>query len=105
MAVLDHTIAAAHDSDATALFFSEMLGLDPPIRLGHFSVVEVSTDGGTIDFVSTDGDRHRSRSPPSPARTHHRPRRLTVALGSSGRASSRRGGRRVDRCSDDRRSC
>ena len=56
MATLNHTIALARDSDATALFFSEMLGLDPPVRLGHFSVVTVTSDGTTIDFVSTDGD-------------------------------------------------
>ncbi|WP_040495280.1 VOC family protein [Ilumatobacter nonamiensis] len=56
MAVLNHTIAAARDADATALFYADVLGLEPPVRLGHFAVVKVSSDGGTIDFVSTDGD-------------------------------------------------
>lgn len=59
MTVLNHTIALAHDADATALFYSEILGLDPPVRLGHFAVVEVSSDGATIDFVSTDGEIHQ----------------------------------------------
>lgn len=55
MVSLNHTIALAQDADATALFFSEVLGLGAPIRLGHFSVVQVTGDGGTIDFLTTDG--------------------------------------------------
>lgn len=56
MVTFNHTIATARDRDATALFFAEILGLDPPVRLGHFSVITVTAEGGTIDFVSTDGD-------------------------------------------------
>ena len=44
MAVLNHTIVSAHDKDASAWFLTDVLGLDPPTRLGPFAVVRVSRD-------------------------------------------------------------
>lgn len=55
MAVLNHTIATAHDREATARFLAEILGLAPPSLLGPFAVVRVSDDT-TVDFVETDGE-------------------------------------------------
>jgi hypothetical protein len=53
VAVLNHHIVGAHDEDATALFFADVLGLDPPMKLGHFAVVKVSADT-TLDFARGD---------------------------------------------------
>jgi catechol 2,3-dioxygenase-like lactoylglutathione lyase family enzyme len=53
VAVLNHHIVGARDANTTALFFSEVLGLDPPTRLGPFAVVHVSGDT-TLDFVDDD---------------------------------------------------
>ena len=55
MAVLDHTIAAAHDPEATGRFYCEILGLDAPVQVGPFTVVPVG-ENATIDFVHSDGD-------------------------------------------------
>jgi catechol 2,3-dioxygenase-like lactoylglutathione lyase family enzyme len=52
---LNHTIVAARDKDKSALFISEILGLDPPMTLGHFALVVVG-DELTLDFVDTDGE-------------------------------------------------
>lgn len=49
---LNHTIVAARDPDASALFLAEMLGLPTPLKLGHFTVVTVG-DRLTLDFVET----------------------------------------------------
>lgn len=72
MAVLNHTIAHAHDKALTATFFAEILGLPPPLLLGPFAVVQVSDDT-TVDFIDVDGWRSslartaaRERSRPSP---------------------------------------
>jgi catechol 2,3-dioxygenase-like lactoylglutathione lyase family enzyme len=54
-AKLNHAIVAARDRDASALFLSEVLGLDAPIRLGPFALVTVG-DNLTLDFVETSGD-------------------------------------------------
>lgn len=51
-AKLNHTIVAARDRNASAMFLSEILGLDPPTILGSFAVVEVG-DGLTLDFVES----------------------------------------------------
>jgi hypothetical protein len=40
-AKLNHTIVAARDQNAAALFMSEVLGLDPPVILGPFALVKV----------------------------------------------------------------
>jgi hypothetical protein len=58
MAVLNHHIVHTHDEEATALFFAEMLGLEPPTRLGEFAVVRVSPDT-TLDFVEVDDEIHQ----------------------------------------------
>jgi hypothetical protein len=50
---LNHTIVAARDQNASALFLAEMLGLPAPLKLGHFTVVSVG-DHLTLDFISTD---------------------------------------------------
>jgi catechol 2,3-dioxygenase-like lactoylglutathione lyase family enzyme len=52
---LNHTIVAARDRDASALFLAEMLGLPPPLELGHFADVTVG-DKLTLDFVAAEGD-------------------------------------------------
>jgi catechol 2,3-dioxygenase-like lactoylglutathione lyase family enzyme len=49
---LNHTIVAARDSEASARFLAEMLGLPEPKRYGHFVMVE--TDNGvSLDFSET----------------------------------------------------
>lgn len=58
MAVLNHTIVAARDRDATALFVTEILGLAAPTILGPFAVVSVSDDT-TLDFIGTQGEIHQ----------------------------------------------
>ena len=52
---LNHTIAHAHDAQASATFLSEMLGVAPPTRFGPFHVVEVD-NGVSIDFLEVDDD-------------------------------------------------
>jgi catechol 2,3-dioxygenase-like lactoylglutathione lyase family enzyme len=50
---LNHTIVAARDSEASARFLAEILGLPEPKRYGHFVMVE--TDNGvSLDFSDTD---------------------------------------------------
>lgn len=51
-AKLNHTIVAARDRNASALFMSEVLGLDPPVIFGPFALVRVG-DELTLDFVDT----------------------------------------------------
>jgi len=51
---LNHTIVAARDKEESALFLAEILGLAPPVRLGHFAVVTVGET--SLDFVDADGD-------------------------------------------------
>ncbi|MEE2692793.1 MAG: VOC family protein [Pseudomonadota bacterium] len=50
---LNHTIVVARDAEATAKFMTELLGLAPAKRLGHFVVVQVGD--ASLDYVSTDG--------------------------------------------------
>jgi catechol 2,3-dioxygenase-like lactoylglutathione lyase family enzyme len=52
---LNHTIVPAHDKEKSALFFSEILGLEPPALLGPFALITVG-DGLTLDFMATDGE-------------------------------------------------
>jgi hypothetical protein len=37
MPVLNHHIVPAGDKEATARYFTEILGLDPAVRLGEFA--------------------------------------------------------------------
>jgi catechol 2,3-dioxygenase-like lactoylglutathione lyase family enzyme len=46
---LNHTIIAARDRDASALFLTEMLGLPPPSVLGPFAVVQVGDT--SLDYM------------------------------------------------------
>lgn len=41
---LNHTIVAARDRKASALFVSELLGLAPPVLLGPFALVTVGAE-------------------------------------------------------------
>lgn len=52
-AKLNHTIVAASDKVKSALFLSEIMGLEPPLLLGHFALVTVG-DELTLDFMTTD---------------------------------------------------
>ncbi len=52
---LNHTIVAARDKDASALFLTEMLGLPAPMELGPFAVVAVG-DRLTLDYVDSEDD-------------------------------------------------
>jgi catechol 2,3-dioxygenase-like lactoylglutathione lyase family enzyme len=58
MPVLNHHIVSATDSEASARYYRDVLGLDPAVKLGHFAVLKVSADT-TLDFISTDGDFDR----------------------------------------------
>jgi catechol 2,3-dioxygenase-like lactoylglutathione lyase family enzyme len=49
---LNHTIVIARDKENTATFLTEILGLPPHMRLGHFAVVCVGET--SLDFVETD---------------------------------------------------
>jgi len=51
---LNHTIIHARNPEATARFLADLLALDPPRTLGHFTVVQV--DDTSLDFVRTAGE-------------------------------------------------
>ncbi len=51
---LNHTIVHAHDAAETARFMTEILGLKPAKRLGHFTVVQVGPT--SLDLIETDGE-------------------------------------------------
>jgi catechol 2,3-dioxygenase-like lactoylglutathione lyase family enzyme len=53
---LNHTIIAARDHDASAVFLAEMLGLKPPVRFGPFAQVQVGDTA--LDFMTVDGEVH-----------------------------------------------
>lgn len=57
---LNHTIIAARDSRASAQWYAEMLGLEPPVRFGIFW--KLSTANG----VDLDFDTEDERTPISP---------------------------------------
>ena len=51
----NHTILSTHDSETSAAFLAEMLGLPNPVRWGPFMVVK--TDNGTnLDYMDVDGE-------------------------------------------------
>ena len=52
---LNHTIVAASDNKASALFMSDLLGLEAPGLLGPFALVTVG-DQLTLDFVNVEGE-------------------------------------------------
>jgi catechol 2,3-dioxygenase-like lactoylglutathione lyase family enzyme len=47
---LNHTIVGARDSQASAAFLADMLGLDPPTRYGPFMEVKAA-NGVSLDFM------------------------------------------------------
>jgi catechol 2,3-dioxygenase-like lactoylglutathione lyase family enzyme len=52
--VFNHTILSARDSEASARFLAEMLGLPAPRHWGPFKMV--TTENGTdLDYMHTDG--------------------------------------------------
>ncbi|MBA2529423.1 MAG: VOC family protein [Euzebyales bacterium] len=52
---LNHTIVSAHDSEASAAFLAEILGLPAPSRFGPFVMVVTHNDV-TLDFMDADGE-------------------------------------------------
>jgi catechol 2,3-dioxygenase-like lactoylglutathione lyase family enzyme len=51
---LNHTIVAAYDKEASAIFLAEILGLQPPSLLGPFAAVQV--DDTSLDYADTAGE-------------------------------------------------
>lgn len=51
---LNHTIVHAHDSQVSAAFLAELLGLPPPTRFGPFWVVQTA-NGVSLDFIDDPG--------------------------------------------------
>ena len=51
----NHTIVWARDSQASAAFLAEVLGLPAPRRWGPFAVVRLD-NGVNIDFMNADGE-------------------------------------------------
>jgi len=51
---LNHTIVAAHDKDAAAMFLSEMLGLPAPSLFGPFAVARVGDT--SLDYIDADAE-------------------------------------------------
>jgi catechol 2,3-dioxygenase-like lactoylglutathione lyase family enzyme len=49
---LNHTIIHSRDSSESATFLTEILGLAPPGRFGHFRTVEMD-NGVSLDFSDT----------------------------------------------------
>ncbi|MBA3621442.1 MAG: VOC family protein [Euzebyales bacterium] len=52
---LNHTIVSATDSEASAKFLAELLGLPAPTRFGPFVMV-ITSNGVTLDFIDADGE-------------------------------------------------
>lgn len=52
---LNHTIVKSHDKNASARFFTEILGLPEATHFGPFQVVEMENDV-SLDFYETEGD-------------------------------------------------
>jgi catechol 2,3-dioxygenase-like lactoylglutathione lyase family enzyme len=52
---LNHTIVHALDSNVSAAFWCEVLGLDPPKTYGPFVMVE-SANGVSFDFLDAEGE-------------------------------------------------
>ena len=52
---LNHTIVHARNKDESARFLTEILGLPPAERFGHFLVVKTA-NGVSLDFMDASGD-------------------------------------------------
>jgi catechol 2,3-dioxygenase-like lactoylglutathione lyase family enzyme len=57
---LNHTIVHADDKEVSARFLTELLGLAPAIRFGHFLVVKTA-NGVSLDFIDSGGEPVKSR--------------------------------------------
>jgi catechol 2,3-dioxygenase-like lactoylglutathione lyase family enzyme len=51
----NHTIVAARDSERSATFLADILGLPAPMRWGPFQVV-TTDNGANIDFMNVEGE-------------------------------------------------
>lgn len=51
----NHTILSARDSQASAAFLAEMLGLPAPTRWGPFQVVKTE-NGANLDYMDVEGE-------------------------------------------------
>jgi catechol 2,3-dioxygenase-like lactoylglutathione lyase family enzyme len=51
----NHTILSTHDSEASATFLAEMLGLPAPKRWGPFHMVTTANDAN-LDYMDTDDE-------------------------------------------------
>src|SRR5687768_2054593 len=54
---LNHHIVHARDPEASARFFTEILGLPEPTHFGPFVVVRAA-NGVSLDFLGTDDERY-----------------------------------------------
>ena len=52
---LNHTIVNVRDSETSAAFLAELLGLSEPTRYGPFQVVQTA-NGVSLDFIRADGE-------------------------------------------------
>src|SRR5262245_47445381 len=51
---LNHTIIPSRDAKESAVFLTSVLGLRPPVRLGHFIAVQVGET--SLDFAKAEGE-------------------------------------------------
>lgn len=51
---LNHTIVPAHDNEASARFYAELLGLEYEGPMGHFAPLRLAGQGLTLDFDTSD---------------------------------------------------
>lgn len=52
---LNHTIVAARDKEASAVFLAELLGLPEPAPFGPFMTVQTANDV-TLDYIDSPGE-------------------------------------------------
>jgi catechol 2,3-dioxygenase-like lactoylglutathione lyase family enzyme len=52
---LNHTVVSCRDQQRSASFLTEILGLPPATRFGHFLVVQAD-NGVSLDYSETSGD-------------------------------------------------
>lgn len=52
---LNHTIIRVRESQASATFLAEMLGLPAPVRFGNFLILETA-NGVSLDFMDTEDE-------------------------------------------------
>lgn len=50
---LNHTIVAARNSELSAQYVADLLGLPPPTRFGPFQVLDVA-NGVSLDYIDSD---------------------------------------------------